>query len=244
VTGLCGTQDPPSEIWVSPRNSEAASLLADRFPAVHIGSSNQAVLDNCDTAILAVRPQVALEAIRLLTFREDHRVISLIATLSSEVLAPLILPASSLTLAAPLPTVAFHRGPTAIFPPDARTAALFGKISVPVEVTRQSQFDSLFACTSEMASYFQLLEVIADFLSSKGIAHELAQQYVASFFSALGHTAQSRDDQNFADLVADHMTKGGINEQARSDLLRAGVFAAHSRCLNRILYRIQGHRKW
>src|SRR5271154_4917298 len=56
VTGLCNAQDPPPQIWVSPRSNRRARELAASYPNVHVASSNQEVLDRTDTVMLAVLP--------------------------------------------------------------------------------------------------------------------------------------------------------------------------------------------
>jgi len=73
---------------LSPRNEEIAAELAARYPDVRIASDNQAVLDECDTVMLAVRPQIAHEVLPQLRFRREHHLISLIATLPRVISAP------------------------------------------------------------------------------------------------------------------------------------------------------------
>ena len=239
VAGLCRNADRSLEIWLSPRNAAVAAELARQFSGVRVGASNQEVVDRAATLVLAVRPQDAMSVLRGIVFHSSQRVISLIATLSYEALLPLIAPAKSLTLAAPLPTVEYGRGPTAIFPPNAAAERLFSKISVPVQVERQSQFQALFACTAELASYFELLRTCAAFLGNGGIPPADARRYVAALFAALGATAVESVTRSFQELVTDHMTKGGLNEQLHAELCREGVFASHTRSLTSILARIE-----
>jgi pyrroline-5-carboxylate reductase len=239
VAGLCRSADRSLQIFLSPRNAEVAAYLARQFSCVRVGVSNQEVVDCADTLVLAVRPQDAFSALSSLRFNSSQRVVSLIASLSYETLLPLIAPAKALTLAAPLPTVEYGRGPTAIFPPSAEVEALFSAISVPVQVEQQTQFQALFACTAEMASYFKLLRTCAAFLEQRGLAQRDAERYVAALFDALGHTAMESVARSLQDLVADHMTKGGLNEQVYAELCQDGVFASHTKSLTNILARIE-----
>jgi pyrroline-5-carboxylate reductase len=243
VTGLCRAGGSRLEICVSPRNEETATGLAKEFSAVRVGISNQEVVDRSDIVVLAVRPQIVRSVLESLRFTNEHRLISLVATLPYEALLPLVSPVSALTLAAPLPTVEYGVGPTAIYPPNAESATLFARISVPVQLTKQSEYDAIFACTAEMASYFELLRTCSEFLRSKGVAIAAAQRYLGALFNALGHTALSASDRPFQTLVADHMTKGGLNEQVRSELLSAGVFAAHAMSLQHVYDRIRSLAK-
>ena len=59
VEGLCKTENPPSDIVVSPRNKKKAEKLAARFDNVRIAGDNQVVVDECDCIVLAVVPQIA-----------------------------------------------------------------------------------------------------------------------------------------------------------------------------------------
>jgi predicted dinucleotide-binding enzyme len=76
VTGLSSSDAELRSIRLSPRNLEVAAHLANRFPNVSIASSNQDVLDHCDTVMIAVRPQVAGSVLSELRFRPGHCVIS------------------------------------------------------------------------------------------------------------------------------------------------------------------------
>ncbi|TIP00560.1 MAG: F420-dependent NADP oxidoreductase, partial [Mesorhizobium sp.] len=79
VTGLKSATDNSVSVLLSPRNQEIAASLALRYRDVRVAPDNQAVLDSCDTIMLAVRPQIAHDVLAGLQFRRDHHVVSLIA---------------------------------------------------------------------------------------------------------------------------------------------------------------------
>lgn len=243
VTGLCTAPDPSSAIWVSPRSLQIAQDLAASYAQVHVASSNQEVLDRTDAVVLAVLPKDARTVIESLKFRESQRVISVIAGLPHESLESLIKPATHCVRAVPLPSVARHGGPIAIFPPDPETSELFAKIGEPVEVADQGQFEALWACTAEMASYYQLLATLTDFLVGKGLPDDRANKYIRALFGALGTTAIAAHNRPLGSLSKDHTTPGGLNHQMMSELTDAGVFSAHAQSLENILLRLrQSHR--
>ncbi len=62
VTGLKSLPGETTPVVISPRNEEIAAGLAARFPDVTIAADNQAVLDQSDMVMLAVRPQIARDA--------------------------------------------------------------------------------------------------------------------------------------------------------------------------------------
>lgn len=81
VRGLKASALAEMRIILSPRNLAVAQELSEALPGVQIAADNQDVLDRADLILLAVRPQVAAEVIRPLTFAPHKPVISLIATL-------------------------------------------------------------------------------------------------------------------------------------------------------------------
>jgi pyrroline-5-carboxylate reductase len=76
VTGLRSSGGTGHSVCLSPRNPVIARDLATRFGGVSIASSNQEVLDLCDTVVIAVRPAAAREILSALRFRTDHHIVS------------------------------------------------------------------------------------------------------------------------------------------------------------------------
>ncbi len=238
VTGMCADEASSGRIALSPRNRDVASRLAARFARVTVAESNQDVLDCSDVVFLAVRPQVAQDVLAPLTFRSDHRVISLVATFSRDRIAALVQPAGTVACAVPLPTVADRLGPTAIFPPDSVAAAIFGRLGTAIEVTSEDEFRALWSTTAMMATFFLLLDALCSWLTSHGVPPSRARDYIATMFGGLGGVARS-GSASFARLADEFATKGGLNEQCAEELRQAGVFDACSRALDSVLARLQ-----
>ena len=239
VTGIRADRGLRCPIVLSPRNARVAAELATAFPQVRVAESNQEVLEHSDVVFLAVRPQVAREVLVSVNFRPGHRVISLVATFSQESIAALVRPAANVTCAVHLPTLAYHRGPTAIFPPDPIAAALFGRLGVAVETATESEFQALWASTAMMAPYFTCLGSLSTWLTDHGVPPSRAHEYVGMMFSGLGLFRQGTG-ATFAELAEEFKTKGGLNEQCAAQLEQAGVFHAYTRALDAILNRIRG----
>ncbi len=125
VRGLMAEPPAAARILVSPRNADTAARLAADFAAVEIAADNQAIVDAVDVVVLAIRPQIAEEVVRALTFREGQSVISLIAAVDRDAVAAWIGTSVRLTQAIPLPFVARRSGVTALFP---RTKRLPGSL--------------------------------------------------------------------------------------------------------------------
>ncbi|MGO8658826.1 NAD(P)-binding domain-containing protein, partial [Rhizobium ruizarguesonis] len=71
----------------SPRSAHIAATLADEFAAVRIAKDNQDVVERSDMVFLAIRPQVAEEVVRALSFRDSQMVVSLVAATERQALS-------------------------------------------------------------------------------------------------------------------------------------------------------------
>lgn len=240
VTGWRSGGDGPARLLLSPRNAQTAERLARAYPNVEIAADNQAVLDQADTILLCVRPQVAEAVLAPLAFQDRHRVVSLIATIDIPRLERLVAPAHRIVRAVPMPFAAQRRGPLAIFPPTDWARDLLAPLGDVIEAPSAAAFDRFCGVTATMSAYFRWLGTIGDWLAAEDIPADQANRYVASQFEALSLEATAPFD--FAAMTAAFATKGGINEQLRLDLEAAGAFDQMTQALDRVLERIQGHR--
>jgi pyrroline-5-carboxylate reductase len=238
VTGLKSVADGSVSVLLSPRSEEISASLAARYSDVRVAADNQAVLDGSDTIMLAVRPQVAHEVLRQLRFRRDHRVVSLIATLSREEIATLTAPAEQVTKALPMPMIALRQGPIIICPPDSGVAELFGRLGKVIEIKNSSEFDALSVATATFATYFKYLDTIHSWLKDHGVADATARDYVATLFKALGSAPETMPDADFTQLAQDYATLGGINEQILRELTARKLFEAVAESLDGVHRRI------
>ncbi|RWB58767.1 MAG: F420-dependent NADP oxidoreductase [Mesorhizobium sp.] len=238
ITGLKSLTDNSVSVLLSPRNEDIAAGLASRYPDVRIASDNQAVLDNCDTIMLAVRPQISHKVLPELRFRPNHHVVSLIATLSREQIAGLTIPAESVTKALPMPMLAHRLGATIVYPPHPGVASLFGRLGKVIEVENSSEFDALSVATATYGSYFKYLETIHRWLKEHGVRDGKARDYIASLFKALANAPEMAPEKDFMHLSEDYATRGGINEQVLRELTAKSVFDAVTESLDRVYRRI------
>ena len=216
VTGLCTAEAPPQEIWVSPRNRHHAARLESEFEPVHVGPSNQAVLDRADLVVLAVLPQHKEEILEPLAFGRDQTIIHLLAGVRIEEIAPLVAPAADIVRAVPLPCTAIHQGPIAIYPDHERANAFFGSLGTVVPTDQEAQLETLSIITALMAPYYALMEQVVAWAAEEGIQRDKAAVYTASMFGALSAIAASFPGGQIQSLVSDSMTPGGLNELAMS----------------------------
>jgi pyrroline-5-carboxylate reductase len=243
VRGLRSAVADQHVIRLSPRNAGIAADLAARFPNVSIASSNQSVVDDSETVVLAIRPQTARSVISELRFRPDHHVISIVSALSLKQISALVAPATAVVRAVPLPSAADRQSPTAIFPPDRSVAILFAKLGIVFEVETEREFDAMCSATATIASYFAFADRIASWLTGHGVSQTQAHNYMAQIFWGLASTAVGAPERSFRSLAGDHATSGGINQQVLTYLQDRGVFENISNGLDGVMERIMTTQK-
>ena len=226
-------------VVLSPRGAAMAADLARRFPGVTVAESNQAVVDQSDMVVLAIRPQVAEEVVRGLRFRAGQKVLSLVAATPVEVIRGWIGADLSVIRAIPLPFAADRRCVTPIIPPDAEVAALFDRLGQAVECRTQDEFDLLAVGSALMGSYFGLLEVAQDWLVERGLPEGAAKDYMAGLFANLGRVAEG-SGKTFGALREEYSTRGGLNEQVFRVFGEEGGVAALRGALDQVLERVRG----
>jgi len=241
IEGLCLTPGF-GPIVVSPRNAEIAKDLAERFPNVSIAADNQDVLDRSETVVLAVRPQIAADVLPVLQFRPDHCLISLIAMVSLDWLREVSAPAASATRAVPLPPVARRQGPTAVFPADPETLALFDLLGTAIALEDETEFDTFSTATAIMGSYFAFAHTITDWMARHGVPGEKAHAFMAQMLEGLGSAAPASPGLSFAELSAEHQTLSGINEQVVKAVTKHGIMPDLDAALDGVLARLRRGR--
>ncbi|MBB5535672.1 pyrroline-5-carboxylate reductase [Rhizobium giardinii] len=239
VRGLLAEPTAVSHVMVSQRSVDVSARLATDFPQVRVSGDNQAIVDGCDTVVLAIRPQIAQEVISPLQFSDMQKVISVVAATSRDALFDWIGADVRLSQAIPLPFVARRKGVTAIFPRDADTAAFFNVLGNAVECETRKEYDLLAAASALMATYFGIMHRTTEWLAKNGLPEDKGRTYIAPLFASLSETALLAGKGHFIDLSREFATKGGLNEQVFQDFDLNGGTDALRRALGRVLSRIE-----
>ncbi len=238
LSGLKGSALADWPVLISPRNAALAQDLAATLPGVTVASDNQAVLDGADIVFLAVRPQIAEEVLRPLRFREDQRVVSLVAGLAIATIRDWT-GAGQVVRAIPLPFARTRSDATPVHPPEPWAIDLFNALGVALPVHDLADFDVYVALSALMASYFGIVEATADWAVAQGLPQGEARTYMARLFGNLGDTLRASTD-SLRDLQIAHATEGGMNEQVHTDFRTAGGMTALTTALDNILARAKG----
>jgi pyrroline-5-carboxylate reductase len=238
VEGLhAGVADPPT-VLLSPRGRRVGRELAGRFPNVRVCESNQDVLDNATSIVLAVRPQVARAVVAELSFRPVHVVMSAIAGVRLDQLRDWAAPAGHLVRVIPLPQAARGQSLTVMYPDDAVARELFARVGGVLVPGDESALEAFSAATATFAAHLDYLTTIAGWLADQGVEPGAATAYTTHIFGQLGQSLLQRTGSLDA-LTGRHMTPGGTNEQLLNDLRRDGVPDMVRRALDRVLARLR-----
>ena len=93
-----------------------------------------------------------------------------------------------------------------------------------------------------MASFYQLLRVMTDWLVKNGVKKIDAQKYITSLFLALSEDAVVNSKQDLKHLVKESQTPKGLNEQALKELTKAGFFKSLEKTLFSINKRLKNQK--
>jgi pyrroline-5-carboxylate reductase len=238
VEGLSVNVADPPAIFLSPRGRAVGRELASRFPNVQVCDSNQEVLSNTTSVVLAVPPPVARAVVEELTFRPRHVVISAIAGVRLERLHGWAAPARHMVRAIPLPQAARGHSLTVMYPDNAIARELFARVGGILVPSDESTFDAFSAATATFAAHLDYLTTIATWLTDHGVDSAVATAYTTHIFGQLGQSLLQQTDP-LATLTDKHMTPGGINQQLMADLRRERVPDKVRRALDRILARLR-----
>ena len=89
-----------------------------------------------------------------------------------------------------------------------------------------------------MASYYNMLKIMSDWLIKKGIKKNDAQKHITSLFLALSEDAYFNSKKELKYLVKDSQTPKGLNEQGLKEMSKQKVYNHIVRTLNIIYKRL------
>ena len=203
---------------VSERGRETSSWLAGHY-GVEVSSSNQAIVNEADIVIIAVRPFHAVEVCKALQFRPRQTVLSFCASLGAEVLAPHTSPAH-LVSAMPVVAAEFGESPTLMMPEDAACRTLLETCGPVLTLHRQEDF----APAATIACYYgwvqELIGEMADWVSAHGVDPETARLLTAQMTRASATSVLQRPHDSVRELV-DELATERSNTLKGLEVLRA-----------------------
>ncbi len=238
IVGICNSKINFKEILISPRNKKIALSLKKRFKRVTISKNNQELIDNSKWVFLAITPTVGRKIIKNLKFRSNQTVVSFISTITIPELKKMIKVKADIVRAIPLPPISLKKGPVPICPPNKRVRNFFNKIGSTVEIKNEKLSINFWSTSGMMASYYEILKVMSDWLVKKGIKRLDAQKYITTLFLALSEDAVVNSKKELKYLVKESQTPKGLNEQGLKEMSKKGVYKSVIKTLNSIYKRL------
>ena len=238
ILGVCRSKIKFRQIIVSPRNKRIANNLKKKFKKVSIAKNNQDVINKSNWIFLSVTPKVGDKIIKDLKFRSNQTIISFISTINLSELKKMIKVKSKIIRAIPLPPISIRKGPVPICPPNRQVKSFFDKIGSTIEIKNEKLSINFWSTSGMMASYYEMLRVMSNWLVKKGIKKQDAQRYITSLFLALSEDAVVNSKKDLKHLVKESQTPKGLNQQGLNTMSKKGVYKSVVNTLNSIHKRL------
>ena len=238
ITGICKSSIKYSKIYISSRNKRISKQLKKSFKKIVIENDNQKIVNKSNWVFLAITPTVGEKIIKNLSFKSNQTIISFISTLTIPRLKKMIKAKVNLVRAIPLPPISLKKGPIPICPPNKKVKNFFDKIGSTVEIKNEKLSINFWSTSGMMASYYDMLRVMSDWLVKKGIKRQDAQKYITSLFLALSEDAVINSKKDLKFLVKESQTPKGLNEQGLKAMTKKGVYKSVINTLNTIYKRL------
>ena len=238
ITGICKSKISYKKIIISPRNKSIARNLEKKFKKIEIARNNQQLIDKSDWIFLSVTPDVGEKIIKNLKFKSKQTIISFISTITLPKLKKLIKVKAKIYRAIPLPPISLKKGPVPICPPNKKIRSFFDKLGTSVEIKNEKLSINFWSTSGMMATFYEILRVMTDWLVKRGVKRNAAQKYITSLFLALSEDAVVNSKKDLKYLVKESQTPKGLNEQGVKELTKSGFFRSLEKSLNSIHKRL------
>ena len=229
ITGICKSNISYKKI---------ARNLKKKFKRIIIAKDNQEIINSCNWIFLAITPSVGEKIIKNLKFRTNQTIISFISTITLPELKKMIKVKSNIIRAIPLPPISLKKGPIPIYPPSKKVKNFFNKIGSTIEIKNEKLSVNFWSISGMMASYYEILKVMSEWLVKKGISKLDAQKYITELFLALSEDAVAQSKKELKYLVKESQTPKGLNEQGLKEMNKKGVYKSVINTLNLIHKRL------
>jgi len=238
ITGILSSSLKIKKIFVSKRNSKISSYLRKKNKKIIVTKENQEIINKSNWIFLAVTPSVGEKIIKELKFKPNQKIISFISTITIPRLKRMIKVKADIVRAIPLPPISLKEGPIPICPPNKKVKKFFDQLGSTIEIKNEKLSINFWSTSGMMASYYNLLRTMSDWLIKRGVKRLDAQKYITSLFLALSKDAVINTEKDLKYLVKESQTPKGLNEQALKDISRKKVYKSVVEALNNIHKRL------
>lgn len=209
----------PEHIYASNR-SEGKLLKIKELFGINTCQNNEAVIDNADIIILAIKPQdfsIAIEPLAS-SFLPQQIVISTAAGITLNKLTKMI-PQSRIVRVMPNTPSIIGKGVIGFCTQQKDPALnstiedLFSALGYVVNVSEGEQFEALtVSCSAGTGFVYELMMYWQDWIEERGIPPEIAKQMTVDTFLGAAMLAAQSKDMNLEELQTKVASKKGVTE--------------------------------
>jgi len=239
ILGILGSDLKIDRIYVSQRNNKISRQLSKKSKKVSILKDNQEIINKSNWIFLSVTPNVGDKILKNLKFKSSQTIINFISTIGILQVRKYIKVKAKIIRALPLPPISLRKGPVPICPPDAKVKNFFNHLGTAVEIFDEELFTNFWCMTAMMAPYYEMLNTLSKWLSSKGLKKTDTQKYITTLFSAMSEDAVVNSKRDLKILIKNSQTPGGLNEQALNKLRKLGFYKLLNKTANNVLERLK-----
>jgi len=214
-------------IIVSERSAERAAQLAKTYESVSV-AANQSVLDQSEVIFVGLMAEVASDILGNLTFRADHRVISLMAGVKIGDIPEMIAPAQVEAVMIPFPGIAQGGSPIMVQGRAGIVRKLFGTKNQIFELTSDADLAAYMSAQAILSPAVQMVSDAATWLGDR-----VGDQRQAEVFLRM-LVGSSLIGGECAQLLAALDTPGGYNQRLRMHMIASGMSVALTEGLDKL----------
>ncbi len=226
-----------SEIVLSPRGRERSTLLRSTY-GFEVAKDNIALVRACDVVIVATRPDVVINAIQMLPWREGQVLISAAAGITTGSLRGAVAPADAVR-SMPVLASAINQSAIPIYPEHQVAIEALEHLGYVTPISSEDTFSSVSALGAWFGWLFALAGDTADELIDAGVDRQTARKVTADMMRAAGAMIADRPDRDPQDTLAHLATPGGITEVGLQTLKDANALESWRAALDAAMKKLQ-----
>jgi len=139
-----------------------------------------------------------------------------------------------------MPPCEFRIGPIVMTPPHPQIGEWLSVIGDAIQVSTEHDLLALQTSACLMSTFYEFYEQLTVWTQKQGLSRTSISPFLGSLLHALAVNAEKegKKGKGFLDLAVESQTPGGLNEQARDELLAHGFFEPLHTAMDNVYKRI------
>ena len=226
------------KILLSPRNAEGAEALA-RACQCSVAASNQAVVENADIVMLAVRPVQVKEALSSITLQPQQTLLSVVAGLPIAQLHAQLATGQRIVRALPVSSAEFGASATMMYPGDSAVESLFQHTGNSIVLTRESDFDIGTPIACAYTWFLDLYGTLAESCERAGMGAQEARSLVYGMAEGAACVAGHSIGRSARAIAAEIASEGSFTLLGLNHLREKGGLSAWLQACELLIQRLR-----